>query len=157
MATIYSITSMKGNKVYIGSTTMSLLKRKYAHKSKSNGCHSNILFDEYGFENCIFMVLEECPLEERLVRERFHVENTPNVVNQYIPYRTDEERKQITQQRNSDYGQANKERIKLQRAEYRRENAEVIKQRKLKYAQENKDKVNEYARNYYAKKQSNAL
>jgi len=158
MATIYSITSDKGNKVYIGSTTMSLLQRKYSHKSKSNGCYSNILFNEYGFDNCIFMVIEECPLEERFVRERFHIENIPNVVNQKIPYITNEEREQAIKQRNSDYSFANKERIKLQRAVYRQENAEVIKQRKLKYAQENKEKVNKYAREYYAKKkQSNAL
>ena len=90
MATVYSITSTKGNKVYIGSTC-NLAQRKNNHKHETRNCTSKILIEEYGWENLIFTVLEECSLEERFVRERFHIENIEHTVNITIPGKTKEE------------------------------------------------------------------
>ena len=123
MATIYSITSDKGNKVYIGSTTASLNDRKRQHKydSKRNDCirGSKILIEEYGWENCIFAILEECTLEQRYERERWYIENIPNTVNKRIPGRTDkeyrEENSEKEKERNKAYYEANKERKKAYR------------------------------------------
>lgn len=125
METIYSITSDKGDKVYIGRTKQTLVKRKYGHHSdwKNNCCSSRVLFDEYGFENCIFTALEECAKERGAERERHYIENTPNVVNIIIPGRTSkeyddnrkEQRKAYNQTRKAyfqAYNQANKERKK---------------------------------------------
>jgi len=99
MVIIYSITSLKGIKCYIGSTVQTLNNRKAQHKKKQN-CTSKLLFDEYGFDNCIFTILEECTIEQRFERERHYIENTPDIVNIKIPTRTVKE-----------YINANKERI----------------------------------------------
>lgn len=96
---IYKIHSIKGEKVYIGSTKKKYLcSRKIDHLSKyrlkkGKHCSSYDLFNEYGVEHCSFVLLEECPLEERFIRERWWIENTPHVVNLTRPFITEEERK----------------------------------------------------------------
>jgi hypothetical protein len=90
MATIYKITSTAGDKVYIGSTTRSLGKRWWKHKADRNHktCTSKILFSEYGIDTCSMEEIEKVDLDKRYERERFWIENTPNVVNRFIPGRT---------------------------------------------------------------------
>ncbi len=88
---IYKIHSPLGKKVYIGSTTLPLTERFRYHKkdfhrkSRKNYTSCFQLFKEYGIENCLITLLEECHgiLAER---ERFYIENTPHVVNISIPY-----------------------------------------------------------------------
>jgi group I intron endonuclease len=97
-STIYKICSTKGDKVYIGSTKKKYLcNRKADHLSKyrlhkGRHCASYDLFDEYGVDNCSFVLLEECPLEQQLIRERWWIENTPYVVNIMRPIISEEER-----------------------------------------------------------------
>lgn len=100
MVIIYSITSLKGIKCYIGSTIQTLYKRKLQHKQKEN-CTSKILFNEYGFDNCIFTILEECTIEQRYERERYYIKNTSNIVNIRIPNRTVKELREYQKKRNS--------------------------------------------------------
>jgi len=135
MATIYSITSDKGNKVYIGSTKTSLARRAYSHKCDSHSCTSNILFDEYGIENCIFTVLEECPVEQRTERERYHIENTLNVVNKVLPGRTRKERRDtgIYMIQEKQYRDATKDKQREQKKEYYKKNKEIINKRNQAY------------------------
>jgi len=120
METIYSITSDKGDKVYIGRTKQALYLRKAVHKynhKNTRHCSSQVLFDEYGFENCIFTVLEECQKEIGSERERYYIEHIPNVINIRIPGRN-----QIG------WYHDHKNTEKLQ--EYRRTYAEKYKERK---------------------------
>jgi hypothetical protein len=131
MTIIYSITSGKGDKVYIGSTKGLLCLRKAVHKYKAH-CNSKILFDEYGFENCIFTVVEECEEEHRIERERYHIENTPNVVNVVIPGRTVKEY--------SKYNYSN--------------NIEAMREKATAYREKNREMLKEKAKAYYAKKKS---
>jgi len=146
MATIYSITSDKGDKVYIGST-INLTQRKYNHKHETRNCSSKILIEEYGWENLIFTALEECSAEQRYERERHHIENTANVVNKLIPGQTKEERAQNKRIR---------ERERYERYEKRDRTA---------YYEMNRDKHIEYMRvynqklreQYKAKKESASL
>ena len=149
MATIYSITSMKGNKVYIGSTTMTLARRKACHKAR-NDCKSVLLKEEYGWDNLIFTVLEECPIEQQLERERFHIENTENTVNYLIHGRSIEEKKDNWKKYKSDYNKQNKERDKQSR-----------KEAMMRYYEAHKDEINRKCKERYeankAKKQSNTL
>lgn len=136
MATVYSITSMKGNKVYIGSTVSNITQRKASHIHRSHNCTSNILFDEYGSENCIFTVLEECTLEQRFERERFYIENTPDAVNKYIPSRTKKE-----------YG-----------LEWRKNNKQQCNNKSLEWYNKNKEEYNRKRReDRKAKKESNSI
>lgn len=94
---IYKIHSTKGDKVYIGSTKKQYLcSRKADHldkyrNEKGRHCASYDLFDEYKVENCNWTLLEECPLDQRFIRERWWIENTPHVVNKNRPFITDEE------------------------------------------------------------------
>jgi group I intron endonuclease len=122
METIYSITSDKGDKVYIGRTGQRLAKRRSGHKyyeKTHNNCSSQELFQEYGFDNCVFTALEECAKEQGVERERYHIENTPNVVNILMPGRTDKEYDDSRkEQRKADY-QVNKERKKAYMRELR--------------------------------------
>jgi len=135
MVIIYSITSDKGNKVYIGSTTVSLAQRTYSHKCDSHSCTSNILFDEYGIENCIFTVLEECTVEQRTERERYHIENTLNVVNKCLPGRTRKERRDtgIYMIQEKQYRDATKDKQREQKKEYYKKNKEIFKKRNQDY------------------------
>lgn len=93
MATIYLIHSEKGNKVYVGSTTN--LKERIAHHRNSHinksYCSSHILFNEYGFENCIFTILEKCEINIRYERERSWILHYPTATNICIPARPLEE------------------------------------------------------------------
>lgn len=130
MTIIYSITSDKGDKVYIGRTTDTLAGRKRQHKSQTNHCRSTLLFDEYGFENCIFTVLEECEEEQQVERERFYVENTPNTVNRQIPGRT-----------YAEYRETNRDRRNSQNRELYHNTIEHQKARAKAYYEANKEKI----------------
>ena len=76
---VYKIWIEGVDEVYIGSTTQSLNKRKTVHKSKykkwkegkSYKCYSFVLFDTYGFHNCIFTVLKEYDIVDRLHLEMY--------------------------------------------------------------------------------------
>lgn len=141
METIYSITSDKGDKVYIGRTKQQLCRRKAQHKF--NKCRSAILFDEYGFHNCIFTALEECAKEQGSERERHYIETTPNTVNRQTPGRTDEEYRKATKEQMNDY-----------QKEYYKENKERIDKRHKEHYEANKEKERMRAKAYYAKKKS---
>ena len=89
MATIYKITSTAGDKVYIGSTTQSLVVRWRVHKVRQHyNCTSKFLFDEYGVDTCSMEEIEKVDLDKRFERERFWIENTENCVNRNVPGRT---------------------------------------------------------------------
>jgi len=86
MIKIYKIWSEKGDKIYVGSTSKQYMaSRKSDHLSKyrrdkARQCCSKILFDEYGVENCIFEVIEECEKDKRYDREKYWIE-TLNSIN----------------------------------------------------------------------------
>jgi len=103
MVIIYKIYSEKGPKVYVGSTSVLLCNRKsvhiYDYKNKiTRRCSSYILFDEYGIENCIFEILEECKKEEKLSKERYWIDISENCVNKNRPVITKEEKDQYNKE-----------------------------------------------------------
>lgn len=154
MATIYSITSTKGNKVYIGSTT-NYPDRIRHHGGKANNCNSKILFEEYGKENCIFNILEECPVEQRYERERFHIDNTPNNINGKRPNITTEEDNQRRYASKKEWVKKNPDKAReIDRRKYVK-NREIILENAKKYYEENKDELNRKRREArQAKKES---
>jgi hypothetical protein len=96
-AKIYRILSTKGDKVYIGSTILSLNKRMNRHRGEfkdKSKYMSRILFEEYGMNHCFIELIEEVEQEQQFIRERFHIENTANCVNKRMPIHTDEEIKE---------------------------------------------------------------
>lgn len=127
MAKIYKITSTAGDKVYIGSTIGTLEQRWREHKVPSNGAYSRKLFEEYGIETCSIHLLEEIKEDERIIKERWWIENTENVVNLRIEGRTAKE-----------YYKANKESISQWQKEYNEANKESISQWKKQWYEANK-------------------
>ena len=112
---IYKLWSPEGDDIYIGSTTISLSRRKAKHKSQNNT--SKILFEKY--TDVRIELLEECPCdnkEQLLKKEGEYIRNN-NCVNKFIPNRTPKE-----------YRENNKEKIKERNKEYRENNKEHIKE-----------------------------
>lgn len=134
-AKIYKICSMKGEKCYIGSTAKPYLSaRKSDHLSKyrlgkGRHCASYELFEEYGVDDCEFVLLEECEEAQRYVRERWWMENTPQCVNLTRPIITEEEKKELKAESHQRIKASQTEEEKKKKADYRRqwnkENREV--------------------------------
>lgn len=148
MAIIYSITSEKGPKIYIGSTKTTLAQRKAGHK-KGKRCSSLILFNEYGWENCIFTILEVCEDEIRYVREKHYIETTENVVNKAMPGKSDEEKKEAALK----YYYDNKEKYATYRKEYYKQNWDRCK----KYREDNKERLHNYDKEFQLKNREQQL
>ena len=76
---IYKITNIKNKKIYIGSSKNILLRWKNHIRELENNCHKNIFlqeeWNEYGKNNFIFEILEECLEEERYVIEQNYLYN----------------------------------------------------------------------------------
>jgi len=139
MATIYSITSERGDKVYIGSTT-DFTSRKANHRNwnpTKSYCASQVLFDEYGKENCVFTVLEECAVDQRYERERHWILQNPTHTNILIPARPIEEIKQGRRNIVKKYRETH-----INDEEYRAN----VKASKMKSYHTHKDEINERRR-----------
>ena len=77
-AGIYKITNKINNKFYIGSSKR-IKRRWYEHKSSLiNCCHGNKRmqnsWNKYGEYNFIFEIIEECDVDELLVREQHYLD-----------------------------------------------------------------------------------
>lgn len=166
MPIVYSITSPSG-KVYVGSTEMTVHKRKALHKSNylrwkegtvTERCSSCILFDE-GLDACVWEILEECEKEVMLMRERHWIDSL-TCVNKCLPYKTDEEKAAYESERAKAYYESHKEERlaygKAYRAAHKEANREKHRERLRKWRAENRDKWNEYQRAYYASKKTKA-
>ena len=99
---IYKITSNQTEQVYIGSTCNPLSKRMAKHRETYKmhlaGKYNNVSsFEILAHGDAIIVLVENCPCdnkEQLFRRERFHIENTANCVNNRIPGRTNAERYQ---------------------------------------------------------------
>ena len=119
---VYKITD--GEKVYYGSTIQPLHRRLTKHKCPSNGCETRQL----NSENMTIELLEEVEdKEQRLLRERYYVENN-ECVNKHKPKRTEYE----IRNPNKEYYEKNKTRIQEYQKNYNKldKNKEHIKQMK---------------------------
>ena len=151
------ISSTKGEKTYVGSTT-DMKKRIKEHKNR-NKCSSYKLKEEYGWDNLQFTVLEECANDARREREQHWMNVTPNTVNdrRVVPDPIIDRKKRLERRRQ--YNEANKEKRleyqrqyneanKEKRLEYQRQYNEANKEKILEYREANKEKILEYHRQY---------
>ena len=91
---IYRIVCEETQRVYIGSTSSTLVKRLSTHKSKIKSGVNHCAWKD--FINPKIFLIEDYPCdrkEQLLMRERYHMENT-ECVNLNRPIRTDTERKE---------------------------------------------------------------
>ena len=90
MICVYKILSPDLKECYVGSA-VDFLRRKSKHKSNSNDTSSKLLFEKYGYDNCIFVVLEQCTKEERKDKEQWWIDHSVGLVNQRKAIRTEAE------------------------------------------------------------------
>ena len=136
-AIIYKITSPDGSECYVGSTVKAYLStRKADHHyhwkqvvkgTKTKRCRSYDLFERYGFEACLFSVVEQTTPDERLLRERHWIEAI-GTLGQNRPIITDEEKKEL---KHESYLRTKAER------------PEVLKERQKADYEKNKEKLKE--------------
>lgn len=100
---IYKIISVNTDKVYIGSSAQKYLsKRMGTHNEKytkyKNGTYHYVSsFDIIEKGQAKIVLLESFPcnsVDELRAREQYWIENTPNCVNKFKAYRTEEEAKE---------------------------------------------------------------
>ena len=138
---IYRMVNNIDNEEYIGSTTSTLVKRKYQHKVFSTRTPNTLVykhFNKIGWENVEIILIESCPCENRdelLRRERFWFDELKPSLNKNRPYVSDEEKKE--------YITGNKEKLAKKAIIYYQNNKEKI----AGYYQNNKEKIAGYYQN----------
>jgi group I intron endonuclease len=75
---IYKIENIKNNKIYIGSS-VNLKNREYTHfRLLNKDIHYNDYlqhsYNKYGKDNFSFIVLENCSIDELIVRENYYID-----------------------------------------------------------------------------------
>jgi|688.fasta_scaffold138258_3 hypothetical protein len=144
---IYTLRSPSTDKIYIGSTTQSLARRKALHKCvKSN--------DISKLEDFYIELLENFKCENRDELNKREGElirlNKDKCCNKQIAGRTDKESMKA-------YRENNKEKILKKQNEYRDNNKEKIKESKKEYYENNKEKIKESNKEYYEKNKKNII
>jgi hypothetical protein len=100
---IYKIVNNIDNRVYIGSTKQPLYKRWNEHKKRwrredLTQYASHILFDAYGYEQCLIVLEEEFNADNKEQvnrKEREVIDKYKSVcVNLHLPYKTEQELKE---------------------------------------------------------------
>jgi hypothetical protein len=143
---IEAINAPDDEKVYIGSTTKQYLSQRmdkhrsdYRNWKDGNEKYSKItsfdLFDKYGIENCVIVLIELVNAnskDELLAREK-HFIKTMNSINKLLPKMDKEEK---YEQRHK-YYESNKERIKM----YQEKNKEIIKEVRKERERINQDVI----------------
>ena len=137
---VYRIISNQTDRVYIGSTAATLSKRMAEHRSGHRSYLAGIgartsSSDIVQYDDATIVLVEDCPCENKeqlWARERFHVENTPNCVNERIPGRT-----------HAEYAAVNKVAIAAWQATYRAENKEALARYGKARYEANKDAIRE--------------
>ena len=87
--TIYKIVDNTNDKLYIGSTTLSLKKRLTVHKCNKD-CSSYQIIENGDY---IIAEIEKCDVENRRYREQYWIDNSENCINKRRAYLTKEQNK----------------------------------------------------------------
>ena len=164
---IYKISSVLGDKIYIGSTTKQLNQRLTSHKYNYNAWKSGtynryvssfVIFDEYGVDNCVIDILEMCPnlsTEERRTKEGEYIKSIP-CVNHNIAGSTKKESDKRYRDMNKDkrkkYIEEHRAVIQEKTREWRDKNKDRVAESNKAYCQLHKEKKNEQQRERRKKK-----
>jgi hypothetical protein len=145
---IYKLTNPSTNKVYIGSTTLSLKIRFSNHKSYhkryiNNKCAYMTACDMFNDSPDVSIeLLEECPCDNSLdlaKRERHHIDSNRGIcVNHNIPSQSLEEwydnNRQAIRAYNRGYFERNKERLCKSSRQYYQKHLDVNRAKRRAYA-----------------------
>ena len=136
-AKIYKLVSFQTDKVYVGSTTQSLSKRKAKHKCDykrwlDGKKHYITSFELIKYDDNDIILLEEYPCENKMElhkREREWIERV-ECVNKIIPTRTVKQ-----------YYEDNKEHINKINKQYQKDHIDELKQYRKQYWQDHRDEL----------------
>ena len=157
---IYKLVCNITNKIYYGSTTLKLYKRKVDHVSKykrflEKKTHYVTSFEIIQGGDFDIVLIENIKCEDKSQlheREKFYIKNN-ECVNKNIPGRTVNEyyqdNKVLIHEQKKEYYEDNKEVIKEQIKEYRENNKDAIKEYKKEYYEANKNAISEHQKEYY--------
>ena len=147
---IYIIKSKQTDKVYVGSTQLTLNERFRHHKTRKDCSSVEIL--KYGDAEIELIECYECENKEQLQRREGQYIRQYDCVNIRIDGRKkkewDEDNKEAIAEYNKKYREDNKEKISENNKKYREENKDKIAEQKQKYREENKDKILEQHQKY---------
>ena len=141
---IYRITDVAYTKCYVGSTCETLCRRmarqreRYIH-GKERGRTVNLLFDEFGLENCKIELIQQFSCEDKmelLKQEGYHIRNN-NCVNKIIAGRSRAEYWET-------YKQENKDKIDQKNKKWNENKKEYIRKYRQVYNAKNAGKHQEY-------------
>lgn len=133
---IYALRSPSTDKIYIGSTTQPLYKRKAGHKKKKENEISKL--DDFYIE-----LIEnfKCENREELnKREGELIRQNEKCINKRIAGRTIKQWSEDNKEKIKKYKEENKEKIKENTKQWRKDNKEKIKETQKKYYEANKKK-----------------
>lgn len=148
---VYRIVSAQTDRVYIGSTAISLSMRMTKHRANHRAYlagkfHKLTSFEILQYEDAVIVLVEDCPCdnkEQLYRRERYHIENTANCVNLHIPGRTEAEyyqdNKEVLIEKQKAYYEANREAALEQKKAYYEVNKEALINRMRAYREANKE------------------
>ena len=138
---IYKLTSIKTDKIYIGSTTRTLNQRLIIHRSKCNNTNSHLITE---FKDFKIELIENYPCNtkrELLLREAHFIRLLKNkCVNKVIPCRTGKQ-----------YYEDNKESFLVNSKNYKLENKEIVNKKKAIFRENNRERIREDDRQWYSK------
>lgn len=150
MATVYKILSPDLTECYVGSTTHGVGERWRRHKEgDENKTMSRILFERYGRENCKFMVMEICSLEERFIKEQWWLEHSVGAVNAKMAFLSEQVRCEEKLAYNKAYCEENREKLLAQKKEYYQENRDTVLARVKAHCEANREDKLAYNKAYY--------
>ena len=151
---IYKLWSPEGDMIYIGSTCLSLVRRKATHKGKPSAT-SKLLFDTYTDIRIELIEEHPCDNKEQLNRKEGEYIRMLDCVNKVVAGRTynewREDYKEHISEQKKEYNQKNKEHLAEKKKEYREKNKEHIAEKNKEYAQRNKEHIEEYQQEYREK------
>ena len=135
---IYELVNDVDDKIYVGSTTRAVSKRKGDHKALSTIYPNRKIYkhlNSIGWKHDSIVLVEKYPCkdkEELIKREHYYFKQLGASLNTNVPGRTMKQ-----------YCEDNKDKIPERKKQYRQENKDKIRERKKQYRQENKDKIRE--------------
>jgi hypothetical protein len=140
---------------YVGHTT-NFIKRKSMHKyCCNNNSYSYFVYETIrnngGWDNWSMLEIEKYScndFNEATKRERYWIETLKADLNKSVPSRT-------RQERQKNYYEQNKCKIKDKFKNYQKEYREKNKENQKKYYEQNKDKLKEYQKKYIEQKKLN--
>ena len=148
---IYKLVCNQTNKIYYGSTTQTLMKRRDTHRQHykrhlKGGCNYITAFEILKNDDFKIELVEDVLFTEKkelTARERHHIQNN-ECVNKVIPLRTDKEyyldNKERLNQKGKEHYQNNKDQYRKNGKQWEINNPEKTKEIKKRY----KDKIGIY-------------